>query len=129
MVLIINSSVCINTVQLQPSHRGRCSGPATGCFSHQLQNVYFYCLAPAYFLFRVGSHVGCINCKQSLGSCKCRYRIWVTSTGRCKQTVKKILRGIKSESGIEACCLNPYKHCWLHGCGRVSCVLTKPFWV
>lgn len=91
MVLITNSTASVNSVQLQPSHRGRCSGPATRCFSHQLQNVYFYCLAPAYFLFQAGSHAGCINCKQSLGSCECRYQIRVTSTGRCRQTVKKIL--------------------------------------
>lgn len=48
-----------------------------------LQNVvYFCCLAPDYFLLRVGSQVtsmraGCFSCKQSLSRCKGRFQIRV----------------------------------------------------
>lgn len=105
------SSASIHTIQLLLSQQGRCSGPAAGRYSRQLQNiVYFWCPAPTYFLLQVVSQItatcgGCFKCMQSLSSCKGRFQMWVKC--RCKQTVTKTpVMGNKWDFGL-ACGVNP----------------------
>lgn len=92
-------SASVNTIQLQPPHQGRCSGPCS-CVLTRVQSKMLFTFSRPHphppphpppclpFLFLVGSQTECIragrlNCKQSL---RCRCRLWVTF--RCKQTVQ-----------------------------------------
>lgn len=90
MILSFSSlSASINTIQLQPPHQGRCSGPCS-CVLTRVQSEMLFTFSLPHprphppphppsclpFLFLVGSQTECIragrfNCKQSL-RCRCR---------------------------------------------------------
>lgn len=90
MILSFSSlSASINTIQLQPPHQGRCSGPCS-CVLACVQSEMLFTFSLPHphphppphtpsclpFLFLVGSQTECIragrfNCKQSL-RCRCR---------------------------------------------------------
>lgn len=103
------SSASINSIQLQPSHQGHCSGPCSCVFTRVRSKMLFTFSVnpqrhpstrprlPLLFLVRSQTeciHAGRFNCKQCLG---CRCRLWVTFTLAASRRSKKQEKYTKRE--------------------------------